>query len=261
VSPLITAVLIALATLTVWGFVAPRGQWRVLAGWSRRDATGSEPGPVAVAIHRGVSGVALVVAVFGGFSLTTPTHENVVRAANVPAKMGAVERLWGAPSPVVVNRVSVALGAPPAGLVAQPVLRYQAVDGVQRSPSYLFSLKDYSRPNPKPQDGYIGTPPPAGLTALDTAGLVVQVRADPRCIPYQVAVVETDSSVTVGVYFGRPNPGGSGNAAIIAQCETSPTPAKSVSMLIPIVLQDPVLKRAVKSFDGSPIDVAGVPAN
>jgi len=160
-----------------------------------------------------------------------------------------------------VNRVFAALGAAPAGLVAQPVLRYQAVAGAQRAPSYLFSLKGFSRPHPKAGDGYIGTPPPVGLTALDTADLVVQVRADPRCIPYQAAVVETDSSVSVGVYFGQPNPPGSGNAANVIQCETGLDGAKSVSMLIPVDLQSPVLKRSVQNLDGSSIEAAGVPTN
>ncbi|HAM26715.1 MAG TPA: hypothetical protein DCP11_08445 [Microbacteriaceae bacterium] len=253
------AVTIAFAILTVWGLIAPRGQWRVLAGWSRRDAVGGEPGPVSVAIHRGVSGVALAVVVFGSISLSNPAPEELPRAVDTPARISTVQRLWGTPAPVVVNRVFAALGAPPAGLVAQPVSRYQAIDGAQRTPSYLFSLANFRPRESKTGDGYIGTPPAVGLTALDTADLVVQVRVDRRCIPYQVAVVETDSSVTVGVYVGQPNPPGSGNAANTAQCETDLAGAKSVSILIPIDLSSSVLKRTVLNFDGSPIPAAGVP--
>jgi hypothetical protein len=259
VSSLTITVMIAFAILTVWGLIAPRGQWRALAGWSRRDSGGGDPGPLAVAIHRIVSAIALVVVVAGSISLANPVREELPRAVDVPARMSTVERLWGSPAPVVVNRVFATVSAPPAGLVVQPVLRYQAMIGAQRTPSYLFGLTSYTRHGAKPGDGYIGSSPQVGLTALDSADLVLQVRADKRCIPYKVALVETEDTVTVGVYFGQPNAAGSGNDANVTQCDTSATGSKVVSMLIPVDLQSAVATRTVQNFDGSAIESAGVP--
>lgn len=251
--------MIAFAILTVWGLIAPRTQWRALAGWSRGDSGGGEPGPLAVAIHRVVAAIALVVVVAGSVSLANPVPQELHRPVDVPAKLSTVERLWGSPAPVVVNRVFATVSAPPAGLVVQPVLRYQAVIGAQRTPSYLFGLKGYTRHGAKPGDGYIGSSPQVGLMALDSADLVLQVRADTRCIPYKVALIETENTVTVGVYFGQPNAAGSGNDANVANCDTSATGSKSLSMLIPVDLQSPVATRAVHNFDGSAIQRAGAP--
>ncbi|TXN31160.1 hypothetical protein [Lacisediminihabitans profunda] len=258
-SSLTITVMIAFAILTVWGLVAPRGQWRALAGWSRHDSDGGEPGPLGVAILRIVSAVGLVVVLFGSISLANPVREELPRAVDVPARMSTVERLWGSPAPVVVNRVFVPVSAPPSGVVAQPVLRYQAMIGAQRTPSYLFGLKNYTRHGAKPGDGYIGSSPQVGLTALDSADLVLQVRADKRCIPYSVALVETEDTVTVGVYFGQPNAAGSGNDANVTQCDTGASGSKSVSMLIPVDLKSAVAGRTVRDFDGSAIESAGVP--
>jgi hypothetical protein len=258
-SSLIIAVMIAFAILTVWGLISPRGQWRALAGWSRRDSGEGEPGPLGVALHRTVSAVALVVVVVGSISLANPVREELPRPIDVPARMTAVERMWGSPAPIVLNRVFAPVSAPPGGVVVQPVLRYQAVVGAQRTPSYLFALKNFTRKGAKPGDGYIGSSPPVGLTALDSADLVLQVRADKRCIPYDVALVETEDSVTVGVYFGQPNAAGSGNDANVTQCDTGLSGSKSVSMLIPVDLKSAVAARAVRNFDGSTIESAGVP--
>lgn len=247
---LLIAIVFGLAILTVWGFVSPRGQWRVLTGWSRSNQYGSEPGSIAVGIHRTVAGIAIAILVISGFSLQGEHRKTVPKPA---ARISAVHLMWGAPDPLVVNRVVTAGATPPGGLARQPILRYQAVNGAHRDPSYLFDLGVFERPGTHKADGYIGTNPAAGLAALDTADLVVQVRADRRCIPYQMVVIESETSVSLGVFYGQPTTATAGSAATLADCGTALAAPESVSMLIPVELSNPLLNRAVVNLDGSPI--------
>jgi hypothetical protein len=169
-----------------------------------------------------------------------------VRSATDP-----VRQLWGTPDPVVVNRVISPVTEVPSGLVPVPVNRFQVIDGAHRDPAYLFNLGTFEPPNPKKGDGYIGSDPSVGLTALDTANLVVQVRVDKRCIPRQVLVVQSSSTVVIAVYYGRPAGTVVKTADLATQCNA---PASgSVSTLIPIHLSAPVGTRAVVGLDGVPI--------
>lgn len=242
----------ALSVLTVWGFVAPRSQWRVLTGWSLRDAVGSEPSAVFVGIHRTAAGIALAALAVAGMSVVGPIpHPNAhstQRAITDPVRL-----LWGTPDPTVVNRVFVPVTRAPSALVKEPILRYQLVDGKHRNPSYLFELAIYSRPFPTKTDGYLGAQPGAGLAALDTADLVVQVRADRRCTPQQVFVVESDTAVAVAVYDGRPTGESLDTKALASPCSLSASGAKASSVLIPIDLRSPVGTRAVVNLDGTRI--------
>lgn len=251
----LVVVLSGLSILTVWGFVAPRSQWRVLTGWSRRDPAAGEPGPVFVGIHRTVAGIAVAVLAIGGASAINgaihPTGSSAARAVTDPVRL-----LWGTPDPRVVNRVFVPVSQPPARLVREPVLRYQPVDGRHRSPSYLFTLAPYSRPLPTRSDGYLGARPGAGLAALDTADLVVQVRADRRCTPQQVLVVESNTAVAVAVYYGRPAGEPLDAKALATPCALSASGDKSSSVLIPIDLAAPLGARAVLNLEGTPIPKA-----
>lgn len=61
---LIAALLSGLGILTLWGVISPRSEWRMLVGWSRRDAYLGEPGPAVVGLVRIVSVVALAALVF-----------------------------------------------------------------------------------------------------------------------------------------------------------------------------------------------------
>ncbi|MET4780881.1 hypothetical protein [Glaciihabitans sp. UYNi722] len=256
-NPIVIAVLVALLILTLWGFISPRGQWRVLTGWSRRDPYVSEPGAVVLGIHRLVAAVALVGVVAVGISLYTAPQRSL---ANPEIRAPVKELAWGLPEPAVVNRVFAPLDAQPGGLVVQPVLAYEAVDGSKRDPSYLFDLKSFAHSGTANGGGYIGTDPSAGLSALDMADIVVQVRGDKRCIPYQVAVIETESTITVGVYYGQPDTKDHANIAHITECATDGAEADSTSVLVPINLSDGVLNRAVVNFDGSPITQVGAAA-
>lgn len=252
--PLIV-LLSALSLLTVWGLVAPRSQWYLLTGWSQRDAVGSEPSALFVGIHRTVAGIAVAALAMGGMSFVAgiihPTDQARERAITDPVRL-----LWGTPDPTVVNRVFVPINQAPSGLTREPILRYQVVDGRHRNPSYLFELAPYSRPLPTKTDGYLGARPGAGLSALDTADLVVQVRADRRCTPQQVLVVESGTAVAVAVYYARPAGESLDAKALARPCAASATGATASSVLIPIDLARPVGSRAVLNLEGTPIDRA-----
>lgn len=257
-NPIVISVLLGLLILTLWGFISPRSQWRVLTGWSRRDPYVGGPGAVAVGIHRVVAAVALVAVAACGISLDTAPQRSL--ASPTTHTQTAGQRVWGSPEPVVVDRVFTPLNAQPGGLVVQPVLAYQPVSGATRTPSYLFDLKNFTHVGTSAGNGYIGSDPSVGLSALDTADIVVQVRGDKRCVPYQVAVVETSSTITIGVYYGQPNPPNETNIAHLTECATDGGKADSTSVLIPINLADSVLGRTVLNFDGVPIKQIGTPA-
>lgn len=237
-----------LAVLTVWGFISPRGQWRVLVGWSRREPSANEPGAGVVAVQRIVAGAGIVVLVVSGWSMYTSYLDSLPAPAAPP---GPVEKMWGSPAPVVVNRVFTPLQAPPAGLVEQAIVGYQPVNGASRDPQYLFSLDRLTVKNANQGIGYLGHDPQPGLSALDTADLVVEVRGDRACIPQKVVVEEDNEVVRVAVYYGQPNPSDGSNAINLAHCKAKPSAAKIRPVLIPIDLADYLGKRTVVTFDGA----------
>ncbi len=251
----LVVVLGGLTILTLWGFLAPRSQWRMLTGWSHREPTGGEPGAVIVGIHRLVAGIALVGLALGGVSMvsglfgpTAPVGERVIT--------DPVRVLWGSPDPAVINRVFVPVNTAPTGLVREPALRFQAVSAKNRTPDYLFSLPVYARPHATTTDGYLGADPTIGLSALDTADIVVQVRADKRCTPQQVLVVESSTAIVIAVYYGRPAGEPLDAKALATPCNPQASADKSSSVLIPIALGAAVGQRAVLSLEGTPISKA-----
>lgn len=245
-----------LAIFTVWGFVMPRSQWRVLTSWSQRDPGGHEPGAVTIAIHRTVAAIAIAALIFSLMALNGRTENATARPVDRPTS-DPVRVLWGSPDPVVVNRVVTPVTQAPADLLSLPLLRYQAIDGHHRDPSYLFNLANFERPHAKKGDGYVGTDPSVGLTALDTSQLVLQMRADERCTPQQVLLLESSTAIVVAVYFGRPVGTALDDAAKAAPCDIEAADSKSVSMLVPIHLATPVGDRSVVGLDGMPIAPAG----
>jgi hypothetical protein len=244
------ALLAGFAILTLWGVFAPRGQWRALAGWARRDSYASEPGPVSVGIHRFVAIVATVGLGFAGYTLVQDYWNSQPKPAAPPP---ALIQMWGSPAPQVVNRVVTPLTSAPGGLVAQPIVRYQVMDGARRMPAYLFDLQVWSRPGAHSGDGYVGVDPSPGLTALDSGSIVLQVRGDKNCIPQAVVALESSKSVAFGVFYGRPNAKPGAAPAITSDCKPAVAGAGAVSVLIPVTLSDAVDSRSVINIDGSAI--------
>ncbi|MEO7122380.1 MAG: hypothetical protein ABI400_04550 [Lacisediminihabitans sp.] len=236
-----------LVVLTVWGFISPRGQWRVLVAWSRREPYAHEPGAGAITLQRIVAGIGVVILAIAGWSMYSGYLESLPGAGEPP---GPVEQMWGSPAPVVVNRVFTPLGNPPATLVKQAILKYQVVDGPSRDPQYLFSLGHLEVKDADKGIGYIGRNPGPGLTALDTADLVVEVRGDRACIPQEVVVNEDKDTVQIAVYYGQPNPSDGSNAVNLAHCKAKPSADKALSVLIPIDLSEQLGDRSVVTLDG-----------
>ena len=254
--PVASIVMFALvAIVPIWAVISPRTQWRILVGWSERNPGAHEPGAIAIAVHRAVAAVAIAATIFTFISLSPPANppaESPERTAADP-----IRERWGTPDPRVVNRVfSTVTIEPTASIGSNPLVRiplqgFEAMDGAHRNPNYLFGLPSYSRPDAADGDGFLGVKPSIGMTALDSANIVVQVRADSRCTPQQVLVVESLISITVAVYYGLPITGASQSA--LAPCDANAPASTATSELIPIDLSRPVGDRSVVDLDGTPI--------
>lgn len=252
--PLI-ALLVSFAVLTVWGVIAPRGQWRVLAGWTRNNPYAGEPGPISVGVHRLVAILATLGLVFGSLVLWQQYEMSLPQP---PPPVSRLQQMWGAPDPVVVNRVIDSVSAAPSDLVVQPILRYQLVDTSLRAPNYLFDLHSWKLTGALAVGGLLGAQPSPGLSALDTAAIVVQVRGDRACIPRAVYATESATTVVIAVFYGRPDPASGTAPVALNECRPLSSDADSTSVLIPIRLPEDVGKRVVQNFDGSPIPAAPV---
>ena len=156
--------------------LAPRLLWRTVIGWSYRDAYRNEPSAAVFGLYRLVALIGIVAVVATMIAINQPKPGSA--AAQEPHT--PVEKMWGIPAPVVVDRVVTPLSEAPVGLVDQPVLAFQGVDGTRRQPSYLFGLRKFEQKDAVEANGLVGVPPPPGLVALDTADLVVQVNGDRR---------------------------------------------------------------------------------
>jgi hypothetical protein len=221
VNPFFVAIASSLAILTAWGFVSPRGQWRVLAGWSRHTIE-DEPGTASMVVHRVVSGVGIVVLVVAGASIY---GQHFDLPGRIPS--GPINQMWGSPAPKVVNRVFVPATSVPTSLVNQKVLGYQSMDGSIRDPNYLFSLANLRVKGADSGVGYLGWDPAAGMLALDSANLVLHLNGDSRCIPQEVVVIQGTATVSVGVFYGQPNPTDGSNAVNLANCSQKPSKSSS----------------------------------
>lgn len=221
----------------------------MLAAWTRRDPYASEPGPVSVGVHRFVAIVATLGLGFGGVMLWQQYKSSLPQP---PPPLSSLQQMWGAPDPVVVDRVIDSVPSIPSTLVAQPILRYQLVDNSRRTPNYLFDLQAWKPQGALAGGGLLGSQPSPGLSALDTAALVVQVRGDKNCIPRAAYATEDSTTVVVAVFYGRPDVAGAAPATL-NQCTTVSRDSDSISVLIPVRLQESVGKRVVRNVDGTPI--------
>ena len=249
-----------LAILFVWGLLAPRSQWRALVSWTYRDARADEPSGVAYALHRVVAALGVVALTAGGLAAW---QVNLDQLPDDAEPHSALQRMWGWVQPVVLNRTITVTGSPRADLVEQAVLGYQAVDGQRRQPPYLFGLDHLAEPDGGTV-GIVGAPPSPGLVALDSAEVVVLVAGDPACVPLEVVVTEGEKSVTVAVYYGRPDAtplddaGAESETVPVAIDDCRPGLRNAQPLLIPISLAAPLDARTVVALDGIPVRKAPV---
>ncbi len=246
---LLLVVLVSLGIVFLWGLLAPRSQWRALVSWSYRDPHANEPSGSAYTLYRVVAALGIATMIVSGQLAYRSWIDSQPPPKPPPT---AIEQMWGSPDPVVVNRVIHPLHTPPAGLVEQPILGYQAVTGQTRQPPYLFGLRAFDLGDATTENGYVGTEPPTGLAALDTAGLVVWVAADPLCFPHAAVVRENKDSVEVAIFYGRANPADGTTPEDLADCNTRAS-GRNVSTLIPLPLAAPLGDRAVLTVEGEPI--------
>jgi len=234
-----------LAVLLVWGLVSPRSQWRVLRSWSVDDVHRYEPGGTAVGLTRLASGVGLAglaaVGLVGAGSI-------VAGLPKPPPLPSAVEEMWGAPPPHLLNRVFFASSQPRGDLLDVPVLGYQTFD--EGIPNYLLDVPAFSRLGNEDVPGLIGDEPDLGTSAIGQANLLVQVRGPILCIPRDVVVAETETTVQIGMYYGLPDAGGN-PVDHLAGCRADDP--LTASLLIPVQLSGPVLDRTVIDMTGAEI--------
>lgn len=249
VTTLLNVLLVSLGTVFLWGFLAPRSLWRALSSWSYGDPHLNEPTGIGYGLYRVVAVIGIAAMVVSGV-LVSRVHEG--EKPPPPVKATTAEVLWGTPAPVVVNRVVEPVKTAPPGLVSQPILGYQGMNGKTRQPPYLFSLDHFDLPEANVANGYIGTEPSVGLVALDTAQLVVRVAGDPQCFPHAAMVTQTDETVMVAIYYGRALPNSAKPPANLANCSVLASD-RNVSTIIPIQLIEPLGDRTVTAFDGTPI--------
>jgi hypothetical protein len=257
----VTVILISLSGLLglffLWGLVSPRSQWYALVGWTRADPRSSEPSSGAYGVGRFVSLIGLLalltIAVSWGVGAIDFDQGDRERPRS------EAERVWGSPTPYVVDRVFTPLSAPQEVLVPQPINGYQIVIPDARRPEYLFESGKIRQAGLATVPGFIGVVPLPGTVALDTADVVVHVRGDDRCIPQQVTVIGADNAVQVGVFFGRPDPADGSGAAQLGNCDPAPPIDRARAFLIPIDLSSPLAGRELQALDGTPIPLVPLP--
>ncbi|MGL4339176.1 MAG: fumarate hydratase [Rhodoglobus sp.] len=249
------ALAVTLGAVFLWGFIAPQGQWWALSSWALSDPRANEPAGAAYGWRRFLSGIGLLgLVIVAGSSYAT----SLVTQPRQGLPLGAVEQMWGDPSPRLVARVVYPLDAPPPGLVEQPLLGYQDFD--DEVPSYLLLLRSFTLLGRVDIPGYIGGDVDSDTSATGSASLVVNVRGPLLCIPRQAVVLETETTVRIGVYYGVPDPPAGPGPDHEAQCPTQGVVTSSV--LVPIRLSAPVGDRVVHDLNGAElrsVEVIGEP--
>lgn len=237
-----------LGLLFLWGLCAPRSQWLTLTAWSVSDPHAHEPGAAGFGMRRLASAVGLIGLAAVGF---VAAASFVDRLPHPPVPPTPVHAMWGAPDPQVVDRVVRGISSPPAGLVAVPVLDYQAIPPTG-APSYLTRLNKYKLLGSNSIPGLIGAQPDGESSAFATAELIVHVRGPLLCIPRAAVVVETDATVKIGLYYGLPD---SADGSAVDNTKGCPTDSTvTASLLIPIDLASPIGDRTVETLDGTEIE-------
>lgn len=245
---------VTLGIVFVWGLVAPRSQWRVLSAWSVSDEHAHEPGGTAYGWRRFVSGVGvLAMAAVVGVAASSAIADLPSQAAP-PADR--IADMWGTPHPDIVDRMISPVAAESGGLVLLPTLGYQEFDEEDGIPDYLDGLDAYEYLGKLEVPGLIGAIPDVGFSGLDFANIVVHVRGPILCVPRQVVVLESETAVKIGVYYGAPDPADGSVPDNATACAVDPSVTSSV--LIPLALSAPVGDRVVTNLDDTEIE--NVPA-
>lgn len=242
---------VLLTVFLLWTLFAPRGQWRALVGWSVGDIHRDEPSGTAYALRRLGAGIGLLGIVTVAALSAAPT---LVSSQEQAPEKSAIELMWGDVRPDVVNRIITPVGTAPAGLVEMPILGYQSFE--EETPSYVAQLDDFRLLGRITPPGYVGELPPIGNGALDFADLVVNVRGPLLCIPRQVVMFQSETSVQIAVYYGLPTGPDGAEGDSVAGCPIDASVTGSV--LIPLQLAAPLDGRPVLTLTGEEIPEVGI---
>lgn len=240
------ALAVTLGIVFLWGLFAPRSQWRTLSAWLVSNPGAHEPGGAAYGWRRLLSGIgvlALVIVAGSAYS------HYLARQPRPGPPLTAVERMWGSPTPHLVDRLVEPLTAAPDGLVEEPLLGFQSFD--DSTPDYVRLLPAFSLLGNTRIPGYVGSEADSDVSSTGAADLVVNVRGPLLCIPRQVVVIESETAVQIAVYYGLPDPASGNPPENVAGCPLEGVVTSSV--LVPIPLSGPIGDRAVQDLAGDPI--------
>ncbi|MCY7412396.1 MAG: hypothetical protein LH471_05070 [Salinibacterium sp.] len=237
------AVAVALTCLALWGLVHPRSQWRVLMSWSASDTHRAEPGGASYRTRRILSGIAVLAVAVILLSAWLPTLIQP-RHQSAPTP---IEMMWGSPEPRLLDRVVRSGETVPDGLILAELFGYQAI-GEDGPPTYLLDVPRYSRLGEAVPPGLIGNYPGDGFTAAGSAEILVNVRGPLLCIPRQVSIEETETTVRIAVYFGLPDAPEGRETDTVAECRED-APIKE-SLLMSLELTSELGGRSVQTAAG-----------
>lgn len=143
--------------------------------------------------------------------------------------------------------------------MAAIIFGYQAI-GADGPPAYLLDVPRYSRLGVAVPPGLVGNYPGDGFTAAGSAEILINVLGPLLCIPREVVIEETETTVRIAVYFGLPDapdaPAGSvpeaeagaAAAAAAAACQQD-APIKE-SLLMSLELSAELGDRSVETATG-----------
>jgi len=244
--PILAAVAV-LGAVLVWGLIAPRSQWRVLFGWAARDPDASEPGDGVHGLRRAISALGLIgLLTVGGVQIAAAALDRPV-AGPEPT---ALERVWGSPTPRLIDRVVVPIADAPEGFVLGELGGYQVLDRGY-PPNYLAELPRFAMLGEPSPSGLVGSAPIEGFSGYGAGDILVAVEGSLACIPRFAVVIETEISVQLGVYWGLP---GALEQSHAAACDL--TAPLTQTVLVPVQLGGEVGDRLVVSMTGVPLSEA-----
>ena len=233
-----------LGAILVWGLVAPRSQWRVLVGWSTSDPDRAEPGDGVHGVTRLVSLIGLLALLaFAGVQIWTLVAGQP-RAAAVPTP---IEEMWGRPVPGLVDRVVTGTPSPPADLAPGSITGFQEIERGW-APDYLVDVPRWSLLGEPEPAGIVGSYPGDDYNAYGLSDMLVATSGPLSCIPRVAAVAQSETEISIGVYWGLP---GAAEQDHLAGCGDMSGLLQTV--LIPIQLGSPVGDRSVVTFEGVPV--------
>ena len=245
----------SLGLYLLWGLLAPRSQWRSLGAWSVSNPHANEPSGAAYGWRRLLSGLGIIGLVVVGIVASTP--QLLAALPREAPLVSPVKVMWGTPEPSLVDRSVYGSTTPPAALAPVPVLGYQDLDELDELPSYVLELKHFSLLGNEAPPGYIGRAPEEGFSGVGPADLLVNVRGSLLCIPREAVVIETDTTVQIAIYYGRPDATDGSVVDHLAGCPAGDPLTSSV--LIPITLVSELGDRTVLTLEGADIPKVSVP--